>query len=170
MDFTWYDAGLLGLFACTVAIGSHGIASTQKGECDDYSTWRAWTRVLELNLPQSRRFVLALVAAILESVCSTLQPVCMGAVIDMITAIVSKGDKDVKVIFDEMTYTCVTIMCLDAIKCVAIHGRERFSNSVGDFARQKAQVNLVVCLNAMQELHRFFRVGLPQSWLTLPNL
>ncbi len=120
VDFAWYDAGLLGMFVCSLAGVTYGVSSALTDKADDYSTWKAWKRAMELIIPQSRLFVLSLTAAIFESICSTLQPVYMGSVLDMITDIGSKGDKDVKVDFDKMTYTCVTIVCLDAMKCVAI--------------------------------------------------
>ncbi len=144
MDFTWYDAGLFGLFVCAVAVVSCRVNSTQKGESEDYSTFRAWKRVMSLIIPQSPRFVLTLTAAITESVCSTLTPVCMGSIVDLISAISLKGDKDVNEVINAMAYISVSIICLDVIKCIAVYGRECLNNNLGDFARQKAQV-LVVC-------------------------
>jgi hypothetical protein len=136
--FTGYDAALLVLVVCAVVVASFGFASTQKETSGEYSTLRAWKRVMGLILPQAPRFVLALTAAIFESICSTLQPLYMGLVIDEVTAISLKGNKDGGL--ESMAYNCVTVICLDAIKCIAIYARECLNNSIGDFARQKAQV------------------------------
>ncbi len=95
-----------------------------------------------LILPESPYFLLALLAAITESVCSSLQPIYMGSVIDLVASTNLKGEKDVTMdgFFDELTFKCVMIICLDAVKCAAIYGRECLNNGIGDFARQKAQV------------------------------
>ena len=140
VGFTGYDAALLGLVVVTVAVASCGVAFTQKETSDDYSTLRAWKRVMGLIIPQAPQFVLALTAAIFESICLTLQPLYMGTVIDKVTAISLKGGQDVNEGVESMAYTCAIIVCLDAIKCIAVYARECLNNSLGDFARQKAQV------------------------------
>jgi hypothetical protein len=142
LEFTWYDAGLIGLFLCTVAGVSSGLSSTSKENSICDTDLRAWKRVMRFVIPVSPYFVLALVAAIVESVCSTLQPLFIGSAIDLVKAASLKRDEDItaKGFFRDMVYTCVAMISLDAIKCIAIYGRERLNNGIGDSTRKNAQV------------------------------
>jgi hypothetical protein len=174
LNFSVYDIGLfvsfvIAVLVLTVGRGLFGRflvfwADVMSEKPDDdipaigsADAVRIWKKLFWLAYPEAKLMTLALLNALLSSVCSFSHPVYMGRAIDIVLG-AAKGGSNVSAAdaANRLKDIFIFIAALEVLKVISAYGHERLNNNVGDFVRQRAQVCQLQRMCACSRFRTFF--------------
>jgi hypothetical protein len=111
-----------------------------------YSSFMVWKRVVGFAMPEAIYFLFALIAAFGGSICSTLQPIYLGKVFDLVSTTVAKGNYDLDESMGKLTASFTFIVLLELLKGLSDFGHEKTNENLGDYVRQRVQASVwIIC-------------------------
>jgi hypothetical protein len=143
-EFTIYDAWFFTMFLLSIMAG---LGTSSKGVVQNevpgkYTSFMVWKRVLGFANPEALYFLFALIAAFGESVCSTLQPIYLGKIVDLVSTTVAKGNYDIDEHIDKLSASFAFIVLLELLKGLSNFVNEKTNENLGDFVRQRVQASI----------------------------
>ena len=95
-------------------------------------------RLFYLSIPESKYIILTLFFTVIGAICTTLAPILIGAAMDLTSTSVLTESCEVE--RNEVSNLFFLVLFLEIVNSVATYARERLNNTIGNFVRQRAQV------------------------------